>query len=78
MKAKDVSDVRNVSLRSFVALDNVSNLAISFKFTITKGHVSVACSNHAALDLSHIAHFEKRSSEQSVMGPDLDLYYKRR
>lgn len=60
----------------FVPLDNAYNLAISFNFSITNGHISTARRNHAALNLSHAAHSEKRSPEQSVMRTDLDLYYK--
>ncbi len=76
LKAKDVDDVRSLCLCFFLALDNVYNLALSFNFSITNGQISVACRNLAALNLSHTAHFEKRSPEQSVMCTDLDLYYK--
>lgn len=77
LKAKDVIWCKKPLLHSFVALDNVYNLAISYKFHITKGQVSVACRHHAALNLSHIAHFQERSPQQSVMGTDLDIYYMR-
>lgn len=77
LKSKDVSDEETLSPHSFVALDNVPNLANPFIFTFTKGQVSSACRIHAALDLSHILYFVKRSPEQSVMVTDLDLYYKR-
>lgn len=60
----------------FFALDGVYNLAISFNFSITNGQIGAACGTHAALNLSHVAHLEKRSPGRSVMCTDLDLYYK--
>lgn len=73
LKAKDGTNVRNLSRTSLLLM----TMRITLRSPLISAlQISVACRNHAALNLSHTAHFEKRSTERSAMCTDLDLYYK--